>query len=56
MKQKKTFARVDGECQPDQPLTAPVNEMTPATVSPDQVSNEDIAEWAGYPLTWGDEG
>jgi hypothetical protein len=25
------LARVDGECQPDQPLTAPINGTTPAT-------------------------
>ena len=27
------MARVDGECQPDQPLTAAVHETTPVTVS-----------------------
>jgi hypothetical protein len=33
----QTVARVDGECQPDQPLTAAINATTRRTVTPDQI-------------------
>lgn len=38
--QGKTLARVGGECLPDQPRTASVNEAVPATVTPDHARHE----------------
>lgn len=52
----KDLARVDVVTLiPATGSNAGENEVTPTSVSDDQQSNEPPT-WAGYPLTWGDEG